>query len=85
MNVRAVLKGFLGGMTGLVVGTIAGCSTVVGLHYHRLPPLHAGKSVAWDPDVLLRSGTFWFILLACILGFTLLATRIGWRRHSSHL
>jgi hypothetical protein len=72
-----IVKAFLGGVMGLILGTLVGCIAVTQIYLHRFPPPPDGGAIGWSVRFFLHSVVFWLIVLACTLGLAVLATRIG--------
>jgi hypothetical protein len=81
MSGMSIAKALLGGLVGLILGTVAGCSAVIQIYLHRFPLPPGHRAVGWDIRVFLHSAMFWLIVLVCTLGLAFLATRMG--RHAT--
>jgi hypothetical protein len=75
------VKLVLGGVVGIIVGTIGGF-IALGLQLSRE---HPGVMIGIDPRGLCSAPIFWIVLLPSIALFTYLFSRIGRNKRPSQL
>lgn len=84
-----IVKAVTGGILGLLIGAVLGLVGIAWWGISRSPSPPPGYAVGWDPISLMHDPTLLFIVLLCGLCFGYLFgylfSRIGHRKHASHV